>query len=252
MSDNPVDPMESARRGQRPEQARRFYKKAAAGPHENGFALFLDAKMVKTPGRKPLAVANREVADALAAEWDEQGERIDPFTMPVTRIVNAAIDRVAGEMTGVRAEIVKYAGTDLVCYRVEAPPSLLDAQDAAWSPLVAWAREALGARFVLATGVVPVRQEDGALTAINRAVAPFDVLPLTALSAVTTLTGSAVIALALARGRLSAEEAWSAAHVDEDWQISQWGRDEAAILARAFRWREMAAAALILQASETG
>lgn len=252
MTDKPVDPMESARRGQRPEQARRFYKKAGAGPHENGFALFLDGKMVKTPGRKPLAVANRAIAEALAAEWDEQGERIDPFTMPVTRIVNAAIDRIGGEMAAVRAEIVKYAGTDLVCYRAEAPPSLVGAQDAAWSPLVAWAREALGARFVLATGVVPVRQDDGALAAIARAVAPFNVLPLAALSAVTTLTGSAVIALALARGRLSAEEAWSAAHVDEDWQMSQWGRDEAAILARAFRWREMAASALILQASEAG
>ena len=240
--------MESARRGQRPEQARRFYKKALAGPHENGFALFLDGKMVKTPGRKPLAVTNRAIADALAAEWEEQGERIDPFTMPVTRIVNAAIDRVAGEMAGVRAEIGKYARTDLVCYRAEAPQSLVDVQAAAWDPLVAWAREALGARFVLATGIVPVRQDESALAAIDRAVAPFNVLPLAALSTVTTLTGSAVVALALARGRLSAEEAWAAAHVDEDWQMSQWGRDEAAILSRAFRWREMAAAALILEA----
>ena len=243
MTDKPANPMESARRGQRPEQARRFYKKAVAGPHESGFALFLDGRMVKTPGRKPLAVASPAVADALAAEWDEQGERIDPFTMPVTRIVNAAVDRVAGETAAVRAEIVKYAGTDLVCYRADAPQSLVDAQAAAWDPLVEWAREALGARFVLAVGVVPVRQDDGATAAIDRAVAPFDALSLAALSTVTTLTGSAVIALALAHRLLSAEEAWAAAHVDEDWQMSQWGRDEAAILSRAFRWREMAAAA---------
>jgi chaperone required for assembly of F1-ATPase len=249
MSDKPVNPIESAQRGQRPEQARRFYKNAAAGPHENGFALFLDGKMVKTPGRKPLAVASRVVANALAAEWDGQGERVDPSTMPVTRIVNAAIDRVAGEMEAVRAEIVKYAGTDLICYRADAPQSLVDVQEATWDPLVTWAREVLDARFVLAAGVVPVPQNETALAAIDRAVAPFDALELAALSTVTTLTGSAVIALALARGRLSAEEAWTAAYVDEDWQMSQWGRDEAAILSRAFRWREMAAAALILQAS---
>jgi len=252
MSDKPVNPMESARRGQRPALSRRFYKKAEAGPHKSGFVLLLDGRAVKTPARRPLAVASRAVADSLAAEWGGQGERIDPATMPLTRIVNAAIDHVADEMAAVRAEIVRFAGSDLICYRAEAPQDLIDAQNTAWSPLVAWARETLNAPFVLASGVVHVPQPAAALAAIDRAAAPLDALRLAALSTVTTLTGSAVIALAVARGHLSAEQAWAAALVDEDWQISQWGRDEAAILARAFRWREMEAAGLILRASAAG
>jgi chaperone required for assembly of F1-ATPase len=249
--DNPPrNPMASAQRLARQELPRRFYKEAAAGPHEGGFALLLDGRVVKTPARRPLAVPSRAVAEALAAEWDRQGERIDPATMPLTRIVNAAIDQVAGEMAAVRAEIVKYAGTDLVCYRADGPASLVEAQAAAWDPLVLWAREALGARLVLAEGVIAVAQHAAALAAIDRAVASLvDPLTLAALSTVTTLTGSAVIALAVARRHLSAEQAWAAALADEDWQISQWGKDEAAMLARAFRWREMAAAALILGAS---
>ena len=137
------------------------------------------------------------IAEALAAEWEAQGERIDPATMPLTRIVNAAIDRVAGEMAAVRADIVKYAGSDLICYRAEGPQSLIEAQDAAWAPLIAWAREALGARFVLAGGVVHVAQDAASLAAIDAALAPLDALRLAALHTATTLTGSAVIALAL-------------------------------------------------------
>ena len=248
MSGDPENPAASVPRRDRTPLPQRFYKTAAAGPHEAGFALLLDGRVVKTPVRRPLAVASRAVAEALAAEWDGQGDRIDPSTMPITRIVNSAIDAVAGAMPEVRAEIVKYAGTDLICYRAEGPASLVVAQASAWDPLVAWAREALGARLVLADGVIPVSQDAAALAAVDRAVAAFDPLALAALSTATTLTGSAIIALAVARGRLTGEAAWAASLVDEEWQMKQWGRDEAAMLARAFRWREMKAAALILAA----
>lgn len=243
---HPKDPVSQLQRLARPQLPRRFYKTAATAPHEGGFALVLDGKVVKTPARKALVVASSQVADALAAEWDRQGERIDPSTMPFTRIVNAAIDHVAGAAEAVRAEIVKYAGSDLICYRADAPPGLVAAQNAAWDPLVTWARTELGAPFILAAGVMHVPQPEIAIAGIARAVAGYDGLKLAALSMVTTVTGSAVIALAVARGRLQAEEAWRAALVDEDWQISQWGRDETAMAVRELRWREMEAAALIL------
>jgi chaperone required for assembly of F1-ATPase len=242
----PKNPAGDAPRLRRPELPRRFYKHAAAAPHESGLALFLDGKVVKTPGRRALVVTSATVAEALADEWERQGDRIDPSTMPLTRIVNAAIDHVAEATQAVRAEIVKYAGSDLICYRAEAPPRLVAAQNAAWDPLVVWAREALGAPLMLAAGVMHVPQPDVASAAIARAVAVYGGLELAALSTVTTVTGSAVIALAVARGRLTAVEAWAAALVDEEWQISQWGRDELAMAARELRWREFEAAALIL------
>jgi chaperone required for assembly of F1-ATPase len=244
----PKDPVGDAQRLARPELLRRFYKNAAAAPHESGYALFLDSKLVRTPARRPLAVASAAIAAALAVEWDSQGERIDPSTMPFTRIVNAAIDHVDEAAAGVRAEIVKYAGSDLICYRAEAPAELAAAQARAWDPLVAWARSELGAPLVLAAGIMHVPQPDVATAAIARAVGGYESLDLAALSTVTSVTGSAVIALAVARGYLGAEEAWRAALVDEDWQISQWGRDEIAMRARDLRWREMQAAAFILQA----
>ena len=193
-------------------------------------------------------VADRAVAEAMAAEWASQGEHIDPSTMPLTRIANAAIDRVAGEMEAVAGEIVKYAGTDLVCYRADGPPSLVAAQEAAWAPVLAWAREALGARFVLVEGIIAAEQPEASLAAVAGALADLDPLRLAAVNVVTTLTGSALIAVAVLRGRLTAEAAWAAAHVDEDWQMSRWGRDEIALQRRAARWRDMQAAALILAA----
>lgn len=250
MSDDDRDegPVRTSQRLARPELPERFYKKATAGAGEGGYALLLDGKPVKTPARRAVALSERPIAEALAAEWDAQGQRIDPSTMPLTRIVNAAIDHVAGAMPAVRAEIVKYAGSDFICYRAEAPQSLVAQQAAAWDPLVAWARSELGAPLILAAGIVHVAQPEIALTAIARALEGYAPLQLATISTVTALTGSAVIGLALARGRLSAQQAWDAALVDEEWQMRLWGRDEAAMAAQAFRWREMQAAALILAA----
>jgi chaperone required for assembly of F1-ATPase len=149
-------------------------------------------------------------------------------------------------MQGVRAEIVKYAGTDLICYRADGPGSLVASQAAAWDPLVAWARDALGARVTLGEGIVHVPQDEASLLVIDAVLAPLDALALTALSTITTLAGSAVIALAVLKKRLTVDEAWAAAHVDEDWQMGQWGTDEAALARRAARRREMDAAGLIL------
>ncbi len=243
------DPVATSQRLTRAELPKRFYASAAVGRQADGFAVLLDGKVAKTPGRRPLAVPSEAVAAALAAEWAGQGERIDPATMPLTRLVNAALDAVAGEMPGVRAEIVKYAGTDLICYRAENPQSLVDAQEAAWGPLVRWAAEVLGARLVLSAGVVHAAQAPETAVAVERVLATLDPLKLAALHVVTTITGSAVIALALLLGRVTAEEAFSAALVDEDWQMARWGRDEIALKARASRWREIEAAALILGAA---
>jgi chaperone required for assembly of F1-ATPase len=240
------NPRRAAQPAGRPELPRRFYEKATAAAHGEGFAVLLDGRVAKTPARRPLVVARQAVAEAIADEWEAQRSAIDPATMPLTRIVNAAIDRVADHAEAIRSDILKYAASDLVCYRADRPAGLVAAQEKAWSPVLAFARETLGARFVLAEGVVHVAQNPETLAVVERAVAPFAPLALAALHTVTTITGSALIALALARGAISAEGAWQAAHVDEDWQMSQWGTDEVALERRAGRWKEMKAAATLL------
>ncbi|MBU1212329.1 MAG: ATPase [Alphaproteobacteria bacterium] len=226
---------------------KRFYKTVRVAERSGGdevceWQLLLDARAVRTPGKALVAVPSQRLAEALAEEWRAQVGRIDPATMPLTKIVNSAIDGVRGREAEVAADIVAFAGSDLLCYRAEAPDDLVAMQAVAWDPVIEWARDAFGARFILAQGVMPVEQPQATLDAFAAELRDVDALKLCALHVMTTLTGSALLALAHARGVLSAEAAWDAAHVDEDFQIAQWGADEEAAERREKRWAEFWAA----------
>jgi chaperone required for assembly of F1-ATPase len=241
---DPLDPTESARRNMRPQLRKRFYQRAHVG-EAAPFAVLLDNRPVRTPAGNALALPSRALGEAVAAEWDAQQERIDPAVMPLTRLVNSIIDGVATAPAPVADEVAKYLGSDLVCYRADTPAGLVARQAQHWDPILDWARETLGARFVLAEGVMFAAQPDHAIAEASAAI-PSDPWRLGAVNVITTLTGSALIALALAQGRLSVDEAWAAAHVDEDWNMSQWGRDEVALARRATRFAEMQAAGQVL------
>ena len=242
---SPLDPLEAARRLARPQLRRRFYRNAHVEKGRSGIAIRLDGRAVRTPARRLLEVPTHRLADAVAAEWNAQGELIDPMSMPLTRLANSIIDGVAPAPDAVAEEIARYFAADLIMYRAEGPQELVARQAQAWDPLIDWARATLQADFVPAQGVKFVAQPAAALAAA-RAALPRDPWRLGALSAITTLTGSAVIALAVLLGRLSAEDAWAAAHVDEDWNIERWGRDAVALERRAGQLAEMQAAARML------
>ncbi len=242
----PLDPTEAARRAMRPQLRRRFYKAVSVEKQPGGYAVLLDGRPVRTPARRALAAPTETLAQALADEWEAQRDVVDPAAMPLTRLANSIIDGVADVPAQVQAEVAKFLASDLICYRAGNPDGLVARQAQHWDPLVAWARDALGARFVLGEGVMFVAQPDEALAAASGAI-PDEPWKLGAVSAITSLTGSALIALALAQGHLSAEDAWAAAHVDEDWNMHQWGRDEQALERRAAREAEMKAAALVLK-----
>lgn len=225
----PIDPVTMARRDLQKALPKRFYKEATAQARDGSFVLLLDGRMAKTPARNALAMPTLTAAEEVALEWERQGEIIDPGSMPLTRIVNSAIDGVAREIDATVSEIARYAGSDLVCYRAGEPEALAKAQAAAWDPLLTFAREKLGARFLCAEGVVFVEQPQPARRAVHDAVkqiaqtgpaAPF---ALAALHVMTTLTGSALLALAVAHGELTPSQAFAAAHVDEDFQMNIWG-----------------------------
>src|SRR5229473_2162753 len=241
------NPMKAAQRGMRPPVLKRFYKQAIAGETNGGFALLLDGKTAKTPAKKRLVVPGRALAEAVAAEWEAQGSEIDPAKMPLTRLANLAIDRVEEEAASIREEIVRYASSDHVLYRAGEPEGLVALQAAHWDPILEWARSALGARFILAEGINFVAQPEAALAAVRAEAEKWPVpFALAALASLTSLAGSALIALALARGRLSAVDAWNAAHVDEDWNVRQWGEDDEAASRRAQRFSEFEAAVKML------
>jgi chaperone required for assembly of F1-ATPase len=247
MSDK--DPIRAAQQNMRPAAPKRFYRLADVIERDGRWALSLDGRIAKTPGKNLLALPSRQLAARIAAEWARQGATIEPMSMPMTRLANSAIDGVAGAVSETRAEIASYAGSDLVCYRADAPDELVQRQAEAFDPVLAWAEEKLGARFVVGVGLIHFAQPEAALAAVRAALARFrEPFALAALHALTTLSGSALIALRVAEGGMSAQEAWRAAHVDEDFQISKWGADDEAAARRAAREREFTAAAETLAA----
>lgn len=230
---------------------KRFYKDVTVADEDGHAAILLDGKPVRTPGKAQLALPSRALAEAIAEEWRAQGKHIDPATMPLTKLANSAIDGVVGQADAVIDDILAHARSDHLCYRASGPEKLLAAQGQHWDPVIAWAKEVLGAPFNLTEGVVHVAQPDASIEALKGEVEKLDAFGLAAVHVMTTLTGSALLALAVALKRLTPEEAWAAAHVDENFQISQWGEDEEAKARREARKRDFDAAARALELSES-
>ena len=215
--------------------ARRFWKSAEIRPEADGWAVYLDGRPVRTPGRQPLVTPTRAMAEAVAEEWGAQGKRVDPTSMPVTRSVNSAIDMVVPQKDAVIAALTAYGETDLLCYRAESPDTLTSRQAKAWDPLLDWAHQTFGARLVPVAGVMPQPQDRAALARLSAPVEAMDAFALTGFHDLVMLSGSLVLALAVVRGRLSAVTAWDVSRIDEEYQAELWGRDEEAETAAAIR-----------------
>lgn len=243
------DPVRRAQIQMKAHLPKRFYKAASAAPVEGGFAVHLDGKPVRTPARALLSLPTEKAARLVADEFGAQEDVIDPVSMPVMRLVNTALDGVANEPQAVLEDILRFATSDMLCYRADTPQGLVDSQNAHWDPVLDWARSALGARFNLAEGVIHVDQPRESIAVLGAHLKQrAEPLRLAALHLMTSLTGSALLALAVEAGELDAEAAWLAAHVDEDWQISQWGQDAEAIARRNARHRDFTAAVQLLEA----
>ncbi|MBN9582794.1 MAG: ATPase [Afipia sp.] len=244
---SPLDPREASRQSSRAPLRKRFYTHAGVAEGPDGFAVTLDGKTVRTPGRNVLAAPSRDLAEAMAAEWQAQTEAIDPMAMPMTRLANSVIDGVTGNVDAVVDDIAKYFETDLVFYRAGFPEALVARQAKHWDPVLRWAADDLGAHFILTEGIIHVRQPEAAVAAARGAL-PSDAWPVAALHILTTITGSAMLALALNHRVLDAAQVWAAAHVDEDWNSETWGLDEEMEARRAARHRDFEAAARVLTA----
>jgi chaperone required for assembly of F1-ATPase len=222
---------------------KRFYRDAGVTETPDGFGVALDGKPVSTPAKRPLTVPTRALAVAIAEEWRAQGETIDPRRLPLTRLASIALDLVAPRPEAVVAEVAKYAGTDLVCYRAEQPPDLAERQRAAWQPLVDWATLRFDAPLMVTACILPVTQPAPSLKALETAVAAYDTHRLAALHLATAACGSLVVALALVEGRIDAEAAFAAAELDESYEIERWGEDAEPARRRAGLKEDIALAA---------
>jgi chaperone required for assembly of F1-ATPase len=243
---SPLDPREASRKSSRTPLRKRFYTSAGIAEGPDGFAVTLDGKPVRTPGRNPLAAPTRDLAEAMAAEWEAQKESIDPMAMPLTRLANSVIDGVVNDVQAVADDAAKYFETDLLFYRAGFPEALIARQAQYWDPVLRWAADTLGAHFILTEGVIHVAQPETAVAAVRGAL-PQQAWPVGAFHVVTTITGSAMLALALKHRVLDEAQVWVAAHVDEDWNREKWGADDEVEARRAARLKDFEAAALVLR-----
>jgi len=247
------DPVRRAQLQSKIQLPKRFYREVSVDKRDSDFAVLLDGKPVRTPGRAVLALLGRAAALLVADEFAAQTSEINPLTMPVMRLANSVVDGVANDPGPVADEIARFAGTDLLFYRAENPVGLVERQANAWNPVIDWASEALGERFVLGQGVMHVAQPPASLAAVNRHIGqrsePFR---LASMHVITTLTGSALLALAVEAGAIDPETAWGAAHVDEDWQAEFWGADAEAKKRRDYRKADFDGAVALLKALDQG
>jgi len=225
---------------------KRFWKEVAAKPDQACWTIELDGRAVKTPARAALVVPTRALADAIASEWREVGEKVDPRAMPLTGLANAAIDRVAPDKAAFAEGLARYAEADLACYRAEGPQPLIERQERSWDPLLTWARRRYDVDFTTTAGVMHVAQPAATVERLSHAIATLDPFRLAGLSPLVTIGGSLVAALAVLEKALTANQAWDALSVDERWQLEQWGSDAEAEQALENRRRDFFAAARFL------
>ena len=222
---------------------KRFYEDVSVTGADDAYTVLLDGKPVKTPARDDLVVPTEALAGLIAREWAAQRGGVKPETMPLTRLASTALDTTTANLSKVIAELMAFAGHDLLCYRAEVPLVLRTAEEDAWDPYLEWLENVYLVRLVVTTGIATVAQEQAGLKTLQDQLRQMDVFALTALHNATTLSGSMVLGLALMKGFRSSEEIWAAAHVDEDYQIAKWREDEenkAARAARADLWQAVA------------
>jgi len=246
-----ANPMKAAQRAARAIERKRFYTSAGAGEAEGGYTVTLDGKPIKTPSGRTVVVPVRSLAEMIAGEWNAQGEVIDPLSMPLTRFANSVVQGVTDNVAAVSDDLAKYFGSDLLFYRAGHPEGLVAREGKHWDPVLFWAAETLGARFMLAEGIVHVQQPDQAIAAARGAL-PDDPWRIAALHVITTLTGSALLALALFHGVIDPEQTWAAAHVDEDWNAEKWGVDEEVAARKAAKSVDFNAVASVLKTLHQG
>jgi len=228
------------------ELPKRFYKEVGVAPVDSGFTVTLDGRPVHTPGKRPVVVPVASIATAMANEWSAQGQFIDPTTMPMVRLINSAVEGGERSIPALREEIIKFAGGDLLLYRADSPQELVSQQEVLWDNALSHLSRHFGVSFEPTTGIIHRPQPQATLDRLAQAIAEENLFGLTALVSITGLTGSGLLALGVWARLFAPEAVWTAAHVDEDYQIGQWGEDEEASERRAKRRKEFDIAVQVL------
>ena len=240
------DPIQKVVRNLQPKRIKRFYKSVSISSEPSGYWIKLDDKPIRSPRNEIIECTSKEIAMRFANEWEKQDEFIDYLTMPITRILNAAVDGVSDNITAVIETICSYASSDMICYRATGPEKLVVRQQQEWDPILRWLQESLGLVFEITTGILPIEQSADSIQKVKNLLQEYGSIQLAALHTVTTLGGSILLALALEKKAFEPETIWQAINLEEDWNIEHWGQDTEALRTRKFKQQDFNAATQIL------
>ena len=246
------DPIQKVVRNLQPKRIKRFYKSVSISNESSGYWIRLDDKPIRSPRNEIIECTNKELATRLAEEWEKQDEFIDYITMPITRILNVAVDGVSDNITAVIDTVCSYASSDMICYRANGPKELVARQQQYWDPILHWLQQSFGLVFEVTTGILPVEQSAESIQKVKNLLQDYGSIQLAALHTVTTLGGSILLALALEKKAFEPEIIWQAINLDEDWNIEHWGQDAEALRTRKFKQQDFDAAVLILNSLNSG
>jgi len=235
-----------AQKHQKQQLPKRFYKQVSVEARDGKFAVLLDGKNIKTPGKVNVAVPCEELANLMVKEWDAQDKEIDPATMPLTRLVNTIVERGDETLGAVKAEIVKFAGNDLLVYRAESQQELVDQQTKFWGGALEAFSKRYDVSFNVITGVMHQDQPAEVQVRVGEIIAPYDEFVAFSIMSITSITGSAILGVGLNEGLFTPEQVLETAYVDEDYQAQQWGEDAEATRMRAFKRQDFDAAVTVL------
>lgn len=223
-----------------------FWSEVDIKEAQNGFQILLDGRNVKTPQKVILEVPTDKLAAVIADEWRGLENEVDPQKLPITKLANAAIDKVAVQSEPIIDMLAEYATTDLLCYRATYPVALADRQEEIWQPLLVWFENTHSVTLQIGSGVMPIAQAPEVLGACREVLRQYSNFELAAVYDLITLSGSFVIGQATAKGQIAVSDAWSASRIDEDWQIQEWGEDEDAQSLASTRQKAFERAAFVL------
>lgn len=215
----------------------RFYREVTVEPTIGGWQVMLDKRGVKTVAGAPQIVPTCPLAEALAAEWVRQGEKIDPADLPMRDMADYALDMAAPGKPALARHLVAYGDTDTLCYRAGPDEPLHARQLEAWEPLVQDFEQCCGVRMVRVSGIVHCPQDQSALATLEARMLRENPFVLTGIEVMTKLAASLVTGLLAldADDETRALTLWQAACLEEEWQADLWGRDDEAEERRARR-----------------
>jgi chaperone required for assembly of F1-ATPase len=225
---------------------KRFWKEVSTAARDGGWEILVDDRTLRTPARALLVVPTEPLAKAMAEEWRSTADEIDPRTMPLTGLANAAIDRIAPERQAFAGGLARYGEADLACYRSDWPPELVTRQSESWDKLLEWARRRYDVDFSTTSGLLHVPQAQATIDRLSEALAELDAFHLSGLSPLVSNGGSLIAALAVLEKAIAPEAAWDAVSIDDRWQFEQWGSDKEAETALMDRRRDFLSGARFL------